>query len=173
MCNYQIKARHDSSKDLKKTLHDGARQVWALFCCIYSWLPFGWNIQILFLGMEEYLVTRSGHKYARVSTNKEIKNTTKTWATLPVLIIQQIAAHLIRNDPDNDFVDIENQLSINRHWRHSVKNPVHRTNLTLGTPFPFYKPKINETLRFLKTFSSLGLRQLKVLKIHNLPIKKV
>jgi len=127
--------------------------------------------------MEEYLVTRSGHKYVRVSTNKEIKAAKRlAWMTLPVSIIQQIAAHLIRTDQNCEFVVTENKLSINRHWRHAVKNPVMRTNLTLGAPFLTnnqHIPKIHETLRFLDTFSSLGLRHLKVLKIHNLPIEKV
>ena len=124
--------------------------------------------------------TRSGKVLiARDATRKrkrdEIKSTKKkqkteivgsacnsTWGTLPTIIIGKIFSHLKEKNPEASFVNLENQLSANQHWRKAVQNEACRTHLTLDK----IKTKA-EVTSFLNTLEETGIRNLKHLRLHN------
>ena len=84
------------------------------------------------------------------------------WAVLPPLVIQRILFHLKSKEMDKCFIKLENQMSLNQHWRKAVQVQEHRTHLTWN---PIKKKE--ELNDFLNGFGGNVLKNLQQLNLHN------
>ena len=91
-----------------------------------------------------------------------------TWETLPTVIIEKIMSHLKMKNPEQSFVNLENQLSVNRHWRRAVQVEAFRTHLTLSKTYTSSNYFFNtEVTRFLDSLQETRIGHLKHLRLHN------
>ena len=114
------------------------------------------------------MVTRSGKKYKKLQMAEQVDI-----GVLPEVIIERIAYHLIQMS-EFKFGKVENQLSLNRHWRRAVRNPAHRKDIKIcGEPcqcecsWAFF-PNLRPLKRFLKSLGPDGLEHLESLALNNI-----
>ena len=94
------------------------------------------------------------------------------WGLLPTLVIQKIYSHLKSKESDKwnwivELVKLENQMSVNRHWRSVIHVQRHRTHLTLNSIDKNTERSVKLT-NFLTGVKDEGLTKLQHLHLHNM-----